>query len=91
MRASVCANSNCLNRGVHPAQVCQNCAKTLFVLSVGDSLEREADSQVVPVIKAPGLRVFSPLVSQRVAAPPSNSSTAKAAKFSPQAAINFVR
>ena len=32
------------SRVVHPTQLCQNCAKTLSVLSIGDSLEREADS-----------------------------------------------
>src|ERR1700734_2998687 len=31
---SKCANSFCLNRGVHPKQLCQNCAKTLSVEGV---------------------------------------------------------
>jgi hypothetical protein len=33
-----------LNRGVHPTQLCQNCAKTLLICLVGVSFERRADS-----------------------------------------------
>jgi hypothetical protein len=36
--------ADCLNRGVHPTRLCQNCVKTPVIGPPGDLFERRSDS-----------------------------------------------